>query len=286
MISPQPDRRQTVLRRRRAGYAARLPFSHRILNLIAVLLPCVGFIVAMALMWDRGFGWLELALLIGMYLATGLGVTVGFHRFFAHRSFETGRIMQAVSNNVPGLLEEMWPSMDQQLRFAQSGVNFPNVGGVLSCNGPLLNRSIQIFGAKLGLALHYTTTGRTIPPAGGVVLRWFSNFDAVTDEIPPELLKILGPPISLRQGTWGVEDQFEYAFAVPEEANMCAYFSTFRRSFAILSWVSDRMAKDLRNVEKYAHILAPLMRRTTVPSAVSNARCWPEYISPRSTSQR
>jgi stearoyl-CoA desaturase (delta-9 desaturase) len=31
-----------------------------------------------------------------MYLLTALGVTVGFHRLFTHRSFETGRVIQCV----------------------------------------------------------------------------------------------------------------------------------------------------------------------------------------------
>ena len=31
-----------------------------------------------------------------MYVATGLGVTVGFHRLFTHRSFATSRPMRAI----------------------------------------------------------------------------------------------------------------------------------------------------------------------------------------------
>ena len=34
-------------------------------------------------------GLTEIAILVVGYLATGLGVTVGFHRLFTHRSFQT-----------------------------------------------------------------------------------------------------------------------------------------------------------------------------------------------------
>src|SRR5947199_2209275 len=37
-----------------------------------------------------------MSLLLGMYLLTGLGITVGFHRLFTHRSFETNRVMQFI----------------------------------------------------------------------------------------------------------------------------------------------------------------------------------------------
>jgi len=49
----------------------------------------------MVLVWGRGFDWLNLGLLIGMYVASGLGVTVGYHRLFAHRAFATSRIVHA-----------------------------------------------------------------------------------------------------------------------------------------------------------------------------------------------
>src|SRR5262249_5380352 len=35
-------------------------------------------------------------LLLGMYLLTGLGITVGYHRLFTHRSFETSRVVQFI----------------------------------------------------------------------------------------------------------------------------------------------------------------------------------------------
>ncbi len=76
--------------------AGRMPLSFRITALIVILVPLAGLMGAIALVWGRGFEWLELALLAGMYAATGLGVTIGFHRFFAHRSFETSRTVQAI----------------------------------------------------------------------------------------------------------------------------------------------------------------------------------------------
>jgi stearoyl-CoA desaturase (delta-9 desaturase) len=65
--------------------------SQRAANLVGIALPAAGLILAIVLLWDRFVGPVELAVAASMYLLTGLGVSVGFHRLFAHRSFETGR---------------------------------------------------------------------------------------------------------------------------------------------------------------------------------------------------
>lgn len=73
-----------------------IPASRRIANLIGILVPFAGFVAAMVYSWGWGLGWAELIVLFTMYLLTGLGVTVGFHRLFAHKSFSTGPIVTAI----------------------------------------------------------------------------------------------------------------------------------------------------------------------------------------------
>jgi stearoyl-CoA desaturase (delta-9 desaturase) len=63
----------------------------RTTNLLAVLIPFVAFLVAIVLLWGNGVGWHDLALFGGMYLLTGFGVTVGFHRMLTHRAFATSK---------------------------------------------------------------------------------------------------------------------------------------------------------------------------------------------------
>jgi stearoyl-CoA desaturase (delta-9 desaturase) len=61
-----------------------------------VLVPLLGVVTAPLLLWGWGFGWVEFGLLLGMYILTALGVTVGFHRLFTHRSFETNPVIRFV----------------------------------------------------------------------------------------------------------------------------------------------------------------------------------------------
>lgn len=68
----------------------------RTVMLVAVIAPFFGLIAAIISFWGWGFRWSDLSLLVAMYFATVLGVTVGFHRLFTHRAFETSRILQFV----------------------------------------------------------------------------------------------------------------------------------------------------------------------------------------------
>jgi stearoyl-CoA desaturase (delta-9 desaturase) len=65
-------------------------------NLVAVVVPFFGLATAGVLLWGWGFSWVPLALMLGMYALSGLGITVGFHRLFTHRSFETGPVVRFV----------------------------------------------------------------------------------------------------------------------------------------------------------------------------------------------
>jgi stearoyl-CoA desaturase (Delta-9 desaturase) len=78
------------------GAPGRLSAGVYVANFLAVTLPFLGLAVAVFFLWDFGFSWVELGLLLGMYAVTALGITVGFHRLFTHRSFQTYPAVQLV----------------------------------------------------------------------------------------------------------------------------------------------------------------------------------------------
>jgi stearoyl-CoA desaturase (delta-9 desaturase) len=57
-------------------------------NLIAVILPFIAFLGAIALLWNSYVAWSDLLILAFMYLATAIGITVGYHRLYTHRAFD------------------------------------------------------------------------------------------------------------------------------------------------------------------------------------------------------
>ncbi len=69
------------------GYAARPPLRVQVAMLAAVVLPFLGFVAAIVLLWGTAFDWMYLALFVGMYTVTAMGITVGYHRLYTHRAF-------------------------------------------------------------------------------------------------------------------------------------------------------------------------------------------------------
>jgi stearoyl-CoA desaturase (Delta-9 desaturase) len=68
----------------------------RIITGLVTLLPFLALIAVCWQAWADLLRWSDIAVLLILYLTTGLGVTVGFHRHLAHRSFATSRPMRAV----------------------------------------------------------------------------------------------------------------------------------------------------------------------------------------------
>jgi stearoyl-CoA desaturase (delta-9 desaturase) len=60
----------------------------KILTLIAVLVPPIALAVAIWFAWGGYFTITDLCLLLGGYVLTAMGITVGYHRLFTHKSFE------------------------------------------------------------------------------------------------------------------------------------------------------------------------------------------------------
>jgi stearoyl-CoA desaturase (delta-9 desaturase) len=68
----------------------------RVANLLVTVLP-VGLLgLAAWRAWGGALHWPDLVVLAVTYVLTGLGITVGFHRLFTHRSFKTRPAMRAL----------------------------------------------------------------------------------------------------------------------------------------------------------------------------------------------
>ena len=59
--------------------------------LALTVLPLTGFLTAIVTMWGWGISSVDFSIFLTFYLVSGLGVTVGYHRLFTHKSFDTGK---------------------------------------------------------------------------------------------------------------------------------------------------------------------------------------------------
>jgi len=65
-------------------------------TLVVVTVPFIATVLAIARLWQRQVVPIDIVMMVGMYILTGLGITVGFHRFATHRSFKSRHVTEIV----------------------------------------------------------------------------------------------------------------------------------------------------------------------------------------------
>jgi stearoyl-CoA desaturase (delta-9 desaturase) len=68
----------------------------RALVVVLTVVPFAAFVLALWTLWGTGISEIDIGVLVSCYLFSGLGVTVGFHRLFAHHSFEARPSVRAL----------------------------------------------------------------------------------------------------------------------------------------------------------------------------------------------
>ena len=65
----------------------RKPWQHALIY-VFVLVPMLAFAAAVPVAWGWGVHWHDLGLMVAFYTIGCLGITVGYHRYFTHKSFK------------------------------------------------------------------------------------------------------------------------------------------------------------------------------------------------------
>jgi stearoyl-CoA desaturase (delta-9 desaturase) len=67
---------------------------HRTITGLITVLPFIGLGIAIWQTWQQALSWSDVIVFVIVYIGTGLGVTVGFHRMLTHRSFKTSPFLR------------------------------------------------------------------------------------------------------------------------------------------------------------------------------------------------
>src|SRR5512146_1144074 len=63
----------------------------RVLVAVFVGVPMLAIVAAIPVAWGWGLGWRDVVIAVAFYLFSGLGISMGFHRYFTHGSFNAVR---------------------------------------------------------------------------------------------------------------------------------------------------------------------------------------------------
>jgi stearoyl-CoA desaturase (Delta-9 desaturase) len=79
---------------------------------VFVVVPLIALIAAIPFAWALGgLGWTDVAIAAVFYVVSGLGITVGYHRYFTHGSFKAVRPLR-IALAVAGSLAMQGPVID------------------------------------------------------------------------------------------------------------------------------------------------------------------------------
>jgi len=67
----------------------------RFLVALFVAVPLLAVLAAVPLAWGWGLGWHDIVIGFVFYVIAGLGISMGFHRYFTHSSFKAARPLHA-----------------------------------------------------------------------------------------------------------------------------------------------------------------------------------------------
>lgn len=153
--------------------------------------------------------------------------------------FET-RFNHLAKNNKAAVLE-MYPSWEQEI----SAARWVDENGIahwsLNLAGPIVQEAMVLFGAKLGMALHWHETGTRLSGGGNIGVLWFSNAQALDGEVPDHLFRMLPDQRTLQQGRKNVGDQFMYSSKATVEPGSSAHWAIFGEAFAYCLFVSESL---------------------------------------------
>ncbi len=65
--------------------------TERLLMLTFIIVPLLAVLAAVPVAWGGWLGWRDVVLALVFYVISGLGITVGFHRYFTHGAFRAKR---------------------------------------------------------------------------------------------------------------------------------------------------------------------------------------------------
>src|SRR5918997_1452240 len=68
--------------------------GERISLAIFIAMPFLAITAAVPIAWGGWLGWRDVVIAAVAYGITGHGITVGFHRFFTHKSFKANRAVK------------------------------------------------------------------------------------------------------------------------------------------------------------------------------------------------
>jgi hypothetical protein len=172
------------------------------------------------------------------------------------------QLYDTIKQQEPNFRSEFWREQKHKKIFVKqpSGLLTPAVK--VRLDGPIVNRHLDVFSAKLGMAIFREHVGSPMTKGSGVYVSWFGTPDNRRAENANRLIDRLPHTGELKQGRKQSKDQFVYRYR-SDDTSFVAAIIGFHSNLHILTLaVADIAAQpmsatsvDGRTLVKYGELL-------------------------------
>lgn len=190
---------------------------------------------------------------------------------------EHRKLVEAVADDDRDLFLELVATPEQQAEVTCIG---PPGTVAANLSGDRVREHLELFAAKMTIALHYECTREVLPPTAGVWVYFFTNMDRAKRRILPKMTT--SEYITLRQGKKDVGDQFSYSVdAMTKQKTRGVYEAYFFQSFmtwgtvmrnALVFFEAEKTVRDMAEAVVDDPVWGSVRRGSVVAPTVRAAR--------------
>ena len=169
-------------------------------------------------------------------------------------------LRHTVERDAPGVRDEVFDERKATTRWMRGRTGVLTPKAVIHADGPLVKAYLDVFAAKLGMALYREHVGKPLAMEGGVQTIWYMN-SGLSEKMALAHFSILPIGGSLKQGTFTAREQFAYRYNCDEKSIFAALIglnSNFH-VFLIASSTPEKFMLPLtmRNISATMNFLRP-----------------------------
>jgi len=175
-------------------------------------------------------------------------------------------LARGVKNNFPDVFASLdIPSAAERKRLVRERGIQPEQGqlasqvAIVSLKHPGVGEAMELFAAKLLMALHYRHTRTVLPSSGAVAYTWYTNANPPKRQSVRELFGTLRGQPEIRRQRTSLAQQFDYRFAFEKDMCTGAYFVAFGRTLCFIGLTSS--VPDDYGIPHGAHVITPFRQR-------------------------
>lgn len=171
----------------------------------------------------------------------------------------------------PEIVDELRPTLRQKKKMRKLAEAGAEAEAALNLQGPTVSLALLLYGAKLGLALHWKETDKILPNDGRVGVICYSNEVHYDSGVPQHLFEMLPDRRTLKQGKKASAYPFSFSSGKATDTEATAHWACFSDAFMYYLFVGQTI--DLSKLPP-DHLFSPGCLQTPKPSPIASRFGW------------